>query len=346
MNSSAYWSSKIDYYQANQPPKAESFYNQSFVDKINEAEGNIDNLVADKDKSWAAYNQSRDDYDAFKGTMSSYDEVYTQSKSKFGIEEKHRDYEESKKALAMAETTLEALPSSINSMSNRVLTQSQREARYNAMADSVLARRDRLMASTDAYKDVWKRAREQQAAYTAGEISAQYSNLNLENNAYIDAINEYTNAGKRLTQGKIELLNWQEQYRNWQHNQSDMEFTIWVNNLKSAVSRFREALKTENAMLQYQSQMNKANSAKGTTFDFGGGYTIVGSNGGDARYYYNGNSISAGRFLEATGANGAQWDKWNSIWNSGIRTKGVGSDTVGAFDRVSAAGGQYNYLFT
>lgn len=245
MNGSAYWSSKIDYYSANQPPKAESFYNQSFVDKMNEAQANIDNLVAEKDKSWAAYNQSRDDYNAFSGTISSYGEVYNQSKSEFGIEEHRDNYEKSKKALAMAESTLSALPSTINASSNRVLTQAQREARYNTLADRDMSYRDNLLARSSAYEEVWKNARQNQAAYVQAELATQYSKLDGYNNAYLDAINEYTNAGKRLTQGKIELMDWQEQYRKWKYNQSDREFIIWLNNLNSAVSRFSEALNTE-----------------------------------------------------------------------------------------------------
>ena len=151
MSDSAYWRSQYDYYSSHQPPKAESFYNQSFVDKMNEAQANIDNLVAEKDKSWAAYNQSRDDYNAFSGTISSYGEVYNQSKSEFGIEEHRDNYEKSKKALAMAESTLEALPSSINASSNRVLSQSQREARYNTLADKAMSYRDFWRTAAASY---------------------------------------------------------------------------------------------------------------------------------------------------------------------------------------------------
>lgn len=185
MSSSAYWDSQYRYYMNNQPPKAESYYNQSFVDKINEAQRNIDNLVKEKDKSWAASNQAQDDYKAFHGTMSSYNEVYTQSKSEFGIEEHRENYEKSKKALALAESTLSALPSSINSSSNRVLTQSQREQRYNALADKQVAYRDNLLARSSAYEDVWKQARQNQADYAKAEMASQWGKLGDYNNAWI-----------------------------------------------------------------------------------------------------------------------------------------------------------------
>mgnify|MGYP006376079067 CR=1 FL=1 len=226
----------------------ESYYNQSFVDRIKEAQSNIDNLVAEKDKSWSATGQKQDEYNAFKGTMSSYDEVYTQSKSEFGIEEHRENYEKSKQALALAESTLSALPSSINSSSNRVLTQSQREARYNTLSNRAMAYRDNLLARSSAYEEVWKKAREEQATYTKAEIASQYGKLGDYNNAFVNAMNEYDQATKRLTQGKVELAEWQHQYREWQQRQWEREYTIWSNNLRSALDRYQEALSTE--MLQ------------------------------------------------------------------------------------------------
>ena len=51
MSNSAYWNSQYNYYMTNKPPKPESYYNKSFVDRMNEAQKNIDGLVAEKDKS-------------------------------------------------------------------------------------------------------------------------------------------------------------------------------------------------------------------------------------------------------------------------------------------------------
>ena len=249
MNSS-YWNSQYNYYMNNRPPKAESYYNQSFVDKIKEAQSNIDNLVAEKDKSWSATRQKQDDYNAFRGTMSSYEEVYTQSKSEFGIEEHRENYEKSKQALALAESTLSALPSSINSSSNRVLTQSQREARYNTLSNRAMAYRDNLLARSSAYEEVWKKAREEQATYAKAEIASQYGKLGEYNNAFVSAMNEYDQAAKALTQARIEKRNWESDYRNWQFNQWQNAETVWFNNMSNALDRYIEALNTELAIRQ------------------------------------------------------------------------------------------------
>lgn len=258
MNSSAYWDSQINYYLSNQPPSSSSYYNKDFVDKINEARTNIDKLVAEKDKSWAAAGQKQDDYDAFHGSMSTYGEVYTQSKSEFGIEEHRDDYEKSKKALALAESTLSALPSSINSSSNRVLTQQQREDRYNVLADRAMSYKNNLEAKTSAYEEVWKNAREQQAAYTQAEMAGQYGKLSDYNNAYITAINQYMKASERLTKGKDELYAWKSAYSEWQERQYQYERDIWLNNLRSALARYGEAIKSEIAMREAENQKARA----------------------------------------------------------------------------------------
>lgn len=342
MSSSAYWNSQYRYYMDNQPPQPTSYYNKDFVQKINEARANIDNLVAEKDKSWAATGQKQDEYNAFKGTMSSYNEVYTQSKSEFGIEEHQEDYEKSKKALALAESTLSALPSSINSNSNRVLTQSQREARYNTLADRAVRYRDSLMAKSSAYEEVWKNARENQALYANREIAGQYAKFGELQNQFVMAMNKYNQAEKNLLEGKLAVSDWESRYRTWQHQQYQNEYNVWFNNMSNALTRYTEALKTEQVLAQTQRQMDRY---KPKSWDFGGGYIMTGMSGGTAKYFYNGKSISAGRFVEATGAYGVNWDLWNNVWNSGVRTTGVGSDTLEAFNRRSSADSRYDYLF-
>lgn len=266
MKDSAYWNSQYNYYMTHQPPKAESYYNQSFVDKMNEAQKNIDNLVAEKDKSWAATGQKQDEYDTFYGSMKEYGDVYKNAESEFGVKEAQDTYEKSKKALALAESTLSALPSSINSSSNRVLTQSQREARYNALATKQMSYRDNLLARSSAYEEVWKNARANQAAYAKAEIAGQYSKLSDYNNAFTNAMNEYMEAENRLRKGEEELRNWQQDYRMWQINQWSNERTIWLKNMTTALDRYVDALNTEMVVRQAQRQKELADAQARTAY--------------------------------------------------------------------------------
>lgn len=80
-------------------------------------------------------------------------------------------------------------------------------------------------------------------------------------------------------------------------------------------------------------------------WDFGNGYWLQQNENGTASYGRGGRALSAGEFLEGTGANGANWDLWNDVWNNGVSTQGVGSDTVSAFNRMSPSDSKYGYLF-
>jgi len=96
----------------------------------------------------------------------------------------------------------------------------------------------------------------------------------------------------------------------------------------------------QNAYYQYlmeaAQQGNTSSTSSGLkNWDYGNGYSIQEMPDGTASYRLNGNVITAGQFLTGTGAN-TNWDLWNDIWNNGVSTTGVGSDTVEYFKRNAA----------
>lgn len=260
MSSSAYWDSQYKNLMANKPPSSDSYYNQSFVDRMNEAQRDIDNLVSEKDKSWSAMNQKKDEYDAFSGSMREYNDIYNESRSKFGVEEGQETYEKSKKALALAQSTLDALPSTINASSNRVLTQSQREARYNALADRATRQIGIMTQQNSMYEQAWKNARENQATYAKAEMASQYAKLGNFNNAWISAMNEYDNAVRRIENAKVNLNLVRNDYRMWQTRQWSQANTVWYNQLNNALSRYVQALNTEHTLNRLEREKKMADS--------------------------------------------------------------------------------------
>lgn len=260
MSSSSYWDSQYKNLMANKPSSSDSYYNQSFVDRMNEAQRDIDNLVSEKDKSWSAMNQKKDEYDAFSGSMREYNDIYNESKSKFGVEEGQETYEKSKKALALAQSTLDALPSTINASSNRVLTQSQREARYNALADRATRQIGIMTQQNSMYEQAWKNARENQATYAKAEMASQYAKLGNFNNAWISAMNEYDNAVRRIENAKVNLNLVRNDYRMWQTRQWSQANTIWYNQLNNALSRYVQALNTEHTLYRLEREKKMADS--------------------------------------------------------------------------------------
>lgn len=260
MNSSTYWDNQYRNLMNNQPQKASSYYNQSFVDKINDAQKNIDNLVKEKDKSWSSVNQRQDDYDSFYGGMKKYGDVYKESENEFGVKNAQDNYEKSKKALALAESTLNALPSTINASSNRVLSQSQRESAYNTLADRAVRQRDAMQNRSSAYEDVWKNARQNQSAYAQAEMSSQWSKLGDYNNAFKIATDKYMDAEKRLMDSKLEKSTWQSEYRSWQYRQYGNAQSVWLGKMTTALNRYMQALNTEMTLKETEADKSIAYS--------------------------------------------------------------------------------------
>lgn len=91
-----------------------------------------------------------------------------------------------------------------------------------------------------------------------------------------------------------------------------------------------------NAQYQYlMDAMRNSAGGQGDTaksWDFGNGYTVVQDpNTGQASYRKNGQVISAANFMNNAQQN---WDLWNDIWNNGVKTQGIGSDTVNLMSRL------------
>ena len=123
---------------------------------------------------------------------------------------------------------------------------------------------------------------------------------------------------------------------NYMPNQTKIQNTYQtgLDKLRTNVVSLSNQLKNINDAI---SDLNKTGNKTGTTgnngqqyteYDFGNGYKLYGYKGGEAVYSKDGKQISAGKFLEGTPAS---WDTWNKLWNAGVKTNGVGSDTIDVF---------------
>lgn len=121
----------------------------------------------------------------------------------------------------------------------------------------------------------------------------------------------------------------------------------WEAEMAEKQRQFNEQMAQQRA---YQNYLNQAGSNNGgntlKSWDFGNGYKVVQDPYGNAQYYQGNNKISAYNFLTGTGGNN-NWDKWNDIWNNGVSTTGVGSDTISGINNFLKTGNytdKYNYL--
>ena len=279
-----------------------------------------------------------------------YGDLMNQAEEKYNVGNRQQAYEDSARAVAATRQAMLNLPSTTNRNSNVVLTQAQRNAALNNQIDkynTVLASnvQNQAVAQTD-----FQNALQQAMGLAAGNYQSQQDALSAQMNQYQNAYNianqAYSNA---LNQENLLRDVYAKMYQDEsQHMQNDYQY--WYGNLQDKwkqqeIAAQKYAADAGLRVQQYLQNLAKQNEKKYKNWDFGNGYSLQENANGEATYLRNGKAISAGDFLEHTGANGANWNLWNDIWNQGVSTRGVGSDTVSAFNRVSPASEKYNYLF-
>lgn len=285
------------------------FGDHSFANRIADAQRDIDNLVAEKNRADSKRQQSQDAYNTFFGNMRDYSSLNDEAENEFGVKTAMENYEKSKFAVAAVEQRIDMLPSAINRTSNVVMSQQRRELAFNAAADKWSENMRTQQKQMDVNKDVWDKARANANIYAErlyGEQQDVLKSLALQWSANTGLFQKATENWQKARALKLSL---------------DSEY---------------------NSFKALQSQIQNQNNQ----FDFGNGYVLKKDANNEATYYKDGHRITAGQFVEGTGANGANWNMWNDVWGKGISTKGVGSDTIEAFNRMSSANPKYNYLFT
>lgn len=236
---------------------ADDFYDQSFVNRIGEAQKNIDNLVNKRNDVDAKRLQSEDSYNTFFGNMRDYSSLNDEAEDKFGVKTSMENYEKSKYAVAAVEQSLSALPSTINRNSNVVLTQSQRELAYNTAADKWTQRMDTEKQAASQYEQAWKNARENANAYAEQLYGQQKSDLESLSLAWAGQSELWKKTSDQISEA--ESFKWQVQsdYRNWQWNQANIKNQYARARAHDAFNRYIIQLQYENIARQeaYEKRM-------------------------------------------------------------------------------------------
>ena len=250
MNNSSYWNSVYNQWKdrAN-GVNASTYYNQTFIDRMNAAQDNIDNLVKSADQANSKVQASKDEYDTFKGEMRHYSEVDKENEEKFGVKTVFDEYEKSKDAVIATQTMINALPSSINANSNRVLTQSQREAAFQREYNRSYGRKLDIETSTaNKYEETWKKARENATKASLATMNMQQANLENFNKAWASAVDNWNQAQRNVNTARYEKMNIESQYRQWQDQQAAAERKKAMMEMSAALDKYVASLKNENTM--------------------------------------------------------------------------------------------------
>ena len=252
---------------------ADDFYNQSFVNRIGEAQRNIDKLVNKRNAVDNKRLQAEDSYNTFFGNMRDYSSLNDEAEDKFGVKTSMENYEKSKYSIAAVEQSLSALPSTINRNSNVVLTQSQRELAYNTAADKWTQKMNTDKQAASQYEQAWKNARENANAYAEKLYGQQKSDLESLSLAWAGQSELWQKTSEQIN--KAEAFKWQVQsdYRDWQWNQAQIKNAYARARAEDAFNRYRiqsryeqiaqqEAYNRRMAEIELQSQQRKERLAK------------------------------------------------------------------------------------
>ena len=331
-----------------------------FINQISEQKGKIAGKEGEYATQQGELGSARDAYKQAYQNQQNYSDLYRSAKGEEGVDDAKAQYQKSLASVNATNSAMNNLPSSINAGANVVLNASQRNAalgnqmtKYQNTLDYQTRQnagdRDMYQTALGAAQDLAKQNAAIQRQDTQIALQDYQSQMDYANNLYNQLLQE------RSLMRQIYGDMYEDEYR---HMQQELE--AWAANLQAETDRYKEGQANYRAQLsanaqryaadagmrlqQYLNNLNQDNS-KYKNWDFGNGYQIQGLPGGGATYLRNGQAISAGDFLEHTGANGANWDLWNDVWNNGVSTQGVGSDTVSAFNRQSPTSSRYNYLF-
>lgn len=229
---------------------ADDFYDQSFVNRIGEAQKNIDNLVNKRNAVDSKRLQAEDSYNTFFGNMRDYSSLNNEGENEFGVKNAMENYEKSKFSIAAMEQSLSALPSTINRNSNVVLTQSQRELAYNTAADKWTQTMNYEKQGAAKYEQAWKNAREKANAYAEKMYGQQKADLESLSLAWAGQSELWQKTSEQINEA--EAFKWQVQsdYRDWQWNQANIKNAYARARAEDAFNRYMIQLKYEDIARQ------------------------------------------------------------------------------------------------
>ena len=255
-SSQAIWNEYMDLSRVHY--SADDFYDQSFVNRIGEAQKNIDNLVNKRNDVDAKRLQAEDSYNTFFGNMRDYSSLNDEAEDKFGVKTSMENYEKSKYAVAAVEQSLSALPSTINRNSNVVLTQSQRELAYNTAADKWTQRMNTEKQAASQYEQAWKNARENANAYAERLYGEQKRDLEALSLAWAGQSALWQKTSDQINEA--EAFKWQvkSDYRDWQWNQAQIKNAYARAQAEDAFNRYMVQLKYENTARMERHMRNMA----------------------------------------------------------------------------------------
>ena len=310
-------------------------YTHNFGQRIGDQNTKVESQYSQYATDQAAAQSQRDAYQQAFNNQTGYGDLLNAAEGKYGVDDRRGGYEQSMRAIAATNQAMNALPSTINANSERVLTQAQRNAalgnQMNKYQNTLSSWQQQNATDAAMYQAAMNEARNLASQNMAQE---QYK-LGMQQSDWQTLLNQAAQTyNQALNEQNIRNAIYQQMYEDEaQHKQ--LEYNYWAKQLDDANTKRQLAIQeaanaAQNSYLDYLRNANNYMGNQGTlkNWDFGNGYSLQQLADGSAYYTKNGVPISAGDFVSGTNKSGINWDIWNDVWNNGVSTQGVGSDTI------------------
>lgn len=269
------------------------------------------------------------------------------------LAETSKSYDNSRKAL---NDQINAISGDLDAQKQRINAQYAQQGKsldnqrnWQAQASSMAASRNggsfggkSEIANKKYYQQSFVPAVTQMQTNQANDISSAESQANQHRQSLEQTLAGLNDEATRYgTQRYDAAVQAEEAKRRWEAEQAERK-----RQFDEQSRQFWANFEQQKAMQNYLNQAQNNNNQTVKSWNFGNGYQLVQNPNGEAEYYVNGNKTNAYDFLMGTGDSN-NWDKWNDVWNNGVSTRGVGSDTISGINNFLRTGNYnagYDYL--
>ena len=182
------------------------------------------------DKASAAQREAAYD-EAFKN-QTAYNDLMAQAEGKYGVEDAKNTYQKSLQAIAATNLAMNALPSTINSNSNVVLSQAQRNAALGNQMNKYQNTLSSWQQANAVDQSALNTALQQASQLAQGNYAQQQQNIANSMNIYQTALQNAAQTYNQALQEQNILRNIYSQMYNDEYQHQQQDYNYWYANLQ------------------------------------------------------------------------------------------------------------------
>lgn len=183
-----------------------------------------------EDKASAAQREA--DYDEAFKNQTAYNDLMSQAEGKYGVEDAKNTYQKSLQAIAATNQAMNALPSTINSNSNVVLNQAQRNAALGNQMSKYQNTLSSWQQANAVDQSALNTALQQASQLAQGNYAQQQQNIANSMSMYQTALQNAAQTYNQALEEQNILRNIYAQMYNDEYQHQQQDYNYWYANLQ------------------------------------------------------------------------------------------------------------------